>query len=59
MTDCGCAPTPAETAEQRRVLKVALALNATMFVVETTAGVISGSSGLIANGLDMLADASA
>lgn len=57
MTDCGCEPTAAETPEQRRILTVALGLNATMFVVGVTAGVIARSSGLIADGLDMLADA--
>lgn len=59
MADCGCGPTATETAAQRRTLWVALALNATMFVVEVTAGVIANSAGLISDGLDMLADASA
>jgi len=59
MTDCGCGPTPTEIASQRRTLLVALALNATMFVAEVTVGVLAHSSGLIADGLDMLADASA
>ena len=59
MAECGCEPTMAETAEQRRTLMIALGLNATMFVVEVTAGIIAGSVGLIADGLDMLSDASA
>lgn len=59
MADCGCEPMIAETAEQRRTLGIALGLNATMFVVELTAGIIAGSAGLIADGLDMLSDASA
>jgi cation diffusion facilitator family transporter len=59
MSDCGCKPTPAEANEQRRVLQIALTLNAMMFVIEVTAGVIAHSTGLIADGLDMLADASA
>ena len=59
MTDCGSGPTAVDTADQRRVLKIALALNATMFVVEIAAGLIGHSLGLIADGLDMLADASA
>ena len=59
MTDCGCGPTEAETREQRKTLKIALALNAIMFVAELTAGLIANSAGLIADGLDMLADASA
>ena len=59
MADCGCSPVTPDTAEQRRTLKLALALNAAMFVVETTSGIIGNSTGLIADGLDMLADASA
>lgn len=57
MADCGCRTADAETPGQRRVLKIALGLNATMFVVGVTAGLIAGSSGLVADGLDMLADA--
>ena len=48
-----------ETAEQRRVLGIALALNAAMFVVEVTSGLLGGSIALVAEGLDNLADASA
>ena len=59
MAECGCEPTSVETPEQRRVLRIALVLNATMFVVGIAAGVIARSSGLIADGLDMLADATA
>lgn len=59
MSDCGCGPTAVDTVGQRRVLKIALALNATMFLVEIAAGSIGHSLGLIADGLDMLADASA
>ena len=59
MPDCGCGPTETETKEQRRTLWIALALNATMFVAEVTAGLLANSTGLIADGLDMLADASA
>ncbi len=57
MSECGCEPTAADTPAQRRTLQIALALNATMFVAGVTAGVIAHSSGLIADGLDMLADA--
>ena len=49
----------AETAAQRRILHIALALNALMCVVEVGAGIVGNSTGLIADGLDMLADASA
>ena len=44
--------------EQRRILITALALNAAMFVVEGAAGLIGQSSGLLADALDMLSDAS-
>lgn len=57
MTDCGCSPPPLETTDQRRVLWIALVLNAVMFVVEVSAGILVDSSGLIADGLDMLSDA--
>src|SRR5713226_3421175 len=48
-----------ETEVQRRVLRIALALNATMFVVGIVAGLLGQSSSLIADAFDMLADASA
>ncbi|QPL38231.1 cation transporter [Erythrobacter sp. A30-3] len=59
MSDCGCGPTEVETKEQRRALWIALILNGIMFIVEVTAGIIAQSTGLIADGLDMLTDASA
>jgi cation diffusion facilitator family transporter len=59
-TSCGChSDQSVETEAQRRVLRIALALNATMFVVGIVAGLIGQSSSLIADALDMLADASA
>lgn len=58
MSSCDCSPR-ADAALQRRTLIIALTLNATMFVVELVAGVFGQSSGLIADSLDMLADASA
>jgi Co/Zn/Cd efflux system component len=57
--NCGCGPQAADTAAQQRVLKLALTLNVTMFVVGLVAGLVGQSSGLIADSLDMLADASA
>lgn len=57
MSRCGCAPPPLESQEQRRVLMIALALNAAMFVVETAIGVLANSTALIADGFDMLSDA--
>src|ERR1700731_2670246 len=56
---CGHSDESTETASQRRVLRIALALNATMFVVGLVAGLLGQSSSLIAHSLDMLADASA
>lgn len=57
MAECGCAPTAVETPDQRRVLRIALSLNVTMFLVGMAAGIVARSSGLIADSLDMLADA--
>lgn len=48
----------ARQAEQRRVLVVVLALNAAMFLVEFTAGLIAGSAALMADSADMFGDAS-
>ena len=58
MGDCGC-KAEVTSVEAGRTLRLALALNATMFIVEFIGGVIGESSGLIADSLDMLADASA
>lgn len=44
-------------AEQAKVLKILLAINLTMFVVEIIFGFVAQSTGLIADSLDMLADA--
>ncbi|WP_338466249.1 cation diffusion facilitator family transporter [Novosphingobium sp. ZN18A2] len=57
MTDCGCAPPPLESDTQKRALRIALGLNAFMFLVETSSGIFANSAGLIADGLDMLSDA--
>ena len=43
--------------EQRRVLVIVLAINAVMFVAEFGAGVIAGSTALMADASDMLGDA--
>ncbi|MDF2177385.1 cation diffusion facilitator family transporter [Aliiglaciecola sp. CAU 1673] len=55
MADC-CA-TNAQDNEQRRLLWTVLILNAAMFVVEFVAGWYAQSAGLLADSLDMLADA--
>ena len=47
----------ARRAEQRRVLVIVLIINALMFVVEFGAGVIAGSTALMADASDMLGDA--
>ncbi len=56
---CGCAADLAAdmAATQRRTLWVVLLINAAMFVVELAFGLRAGSTGLIADSLDMLADA--
>jgi len=60
MSSCGCqSDQTVETEAQRRMLRIAIALNATMFVVGIVAGLLGQSSSLIADALDMLADASA
>jgi len=46
-----------DTAAERRVLRLVLAINATMFVGELVLGLVAQSTGLIADSLDMLADA--
>ena len=42
---------------ERRILIVVLLINAGMFVAEFSAGLVSGSTALLADSLDMLADA--
>ena len=59
MTDCGCEVPEVKTAQERRVLRIALVLNATMAVIGGLAGWIGQSTGLLADALDMLADAAA
>lgn len=47
----------ARQADQRRVLVIVLAVNAAMFVAEFGAGLIAGSTALMADATDMLGDA--
>ena len=47
-----------DEANERRVLTFALVINATLFVGELVAGLLSRSMGLLADSLDMLADTS-
>ena len=59
MNDCGCRVDPSTDLRQRRVLWIALALNATMACVGGIAGWVAESTGLLADALDMLSDATA
>lgn len=43
--------------QERRILIIVLLINAGMFVAEFSAGLVSGSTALLADSLDMLADA--
>lgn len=56
MSNCDCSA-DIESREQSRVLWALLAINAAMFFVEIVAGFMAESTGLIADSLDMLADA--
>ena len=56
MSDCDC-EVEAKNEEQKRVLVWLLAINGAMFVVELVLGLLAQSTGLIADSLDMLADA--
>lgn len=47
----------ASRAAERRALRTLLALNGAMFIIEVGAGLAADSMGLVADGLDMLADA--
>lgn len=55
MADCGCEETEGL---ERRTLRLLLAINAMMFAFEAVAGWLGDSTGLMADSLDMLADAS-
>ena len=56
MSGCEC-EFEIKNKEQSRVLKVLLTINAIMFFVEIVLGILSESTALIADSLDMLADA--
>ncbi|QDV79104.1 cation transporter [Botrimarina mediterranea] len=57
MADCGCNIEATDDA-QRTTLRWVLAINAIMFATEFTCGIFAESTGLVADSLDMLADAS-
>lgn len=56
MNDCDC-HFEARDAEQRQVLLTVFAINSVMFAAELVVGIFAQSSGVIADSLDMLADA--
>ena len=56
MSDCGCGSDQAEKLEQKTLI-VLSAINAVMFLAELILGWLAESTGLIADSLDMLADA--
>lgn len=56
MSDCGC-EFEATNDTQKKVLYWLLAINATMFFLEFGVGWIAQSTALVADSLDMLADA--
>lgn len=55
-SDASCSSPPVDPA-YRRILKIALVLNALMFVVEFTASWTSGSVSLLADSIDFIGDA--
>lgn len=57
MAGCGCGMEARNEAE-RKTLRIVLAINAFMFVLELALGWLAQSTGLIADSLDMFADAS-
>ena len=52
-----CCSIEVDSAEQARILWIVLGINAAMFVAEFVAGLIAQPTGLVADSLDMLADA--
>jgi Co/Zn/Cd efflux system component len=56
MSNCDCS-IEVQAKEQTHVLIVLLAINAAMFITEIVVGILAESTGLIADSLDMLADA--
>ncbi len=56
MSGCGC-EIEIKNREQSRTLIILLTINSVMFVAEMIAGIIGDSTALIADSLDMLADA--
>lgn len=59
MSDCGCHVEATQGPTQRRTLWIALVLNAAMAIVGFVVGWLAHSTGVLADALDMLSDASA
>lgn len=59
MSECGCHVEATQDPKQRRTLWIALILNAAMAVVGFVVGWLAHSTGVLADALDMLSDASA
>jgi cation diffusion facilitator family transporter len=58
MSGCGCqCSIESSSGNERRTLRLLLAINAAMFIIEFTTGWIADSAGLVSDSLDMLADA--
>jgi cation diffusion facilitator family transporter len=57
MSDCGCGDVKAANAAQRKTLSWLLAVNTLMFALELVTGLLAGSTALVADSLDMFADA--
>ncbi|CAI3124395.1 Zinc transporter ZitB [Acinetobacter oleivorans] len=53
----GSLPETIDLSGQSKILKILLAINAALFLIEFTCGIIAASTGLIADSLDMFADA--
>lgn len=54
---CCSAPAPSADSRYRRILWIALAVNATMFIVELSASALAGSAALAADAVDFAGDA--
>lgn len=57
MSGCGCSCGESAAALERRTLRILLLINGVMFAGEFLAGWLAESTGLLADSLDMLADA--
>jgi len=57
VSGCGC-EMEARNEQERKTLRLVLGINAFMFIFEMTLGLLAQSTGLIADSLDMFADAS-